>query len=185
MGGTGKSAHYVDVYLDVLHDPGTSTLLPRSDLKQGMLARVHWDSQRSGIRIPDEVAAALEAAWAHCWGTLPTRVPAANTAAIEGLVTEMRTYARSRSRRLRDQALREAHGVCCVCEVDFSQLLDGDGARALQVHHRAQLAAHDAPRLTRLTDLAVVCATCHAWLHMDSRRALSIEALKARLAKSV
>ena len=70
-------------------------------------------------------------------------------------------YVRGRSRQLRDLALENADGVCCVCDVDYSKVLDGNGVRVLQVHHRKQLAASDAPRLTSLKDLAVVCANCH------------------------
>ncbi len=114
---------------------------------------MHWDSQLSGIRIPDDVASVLE-------------------------------YVRGRSRYLRDLALEESDGVCAVCEVDYSKLLGGKGVRVLQVHHRNQLAADIAPRLTPLGELAVVCANCHMLIHMNPKQALSVEELRGMLGKS-
>ena len=104
--------------------------------------------------------------------------------ATEGLLTEVVYYKRSRDRALRDQALRASKGVCAVCETDYSQWLEGKGIRVLQVHHRQQLAMTDAPVITRLSDLAVVCANCHMLIHMDSKQALTIEALRAMLGKN-
>jgi predicted HNH restriction endonuclease len=60
-------------------------------------------------------------------------------------------------------------------------LLDGRGVRVLQAHHRAQLSSRDAPSLTKVSDLAVVCANCHLLLHLDPRRALSVEQLHEML----
>jgi hypothetical protein len=39
------------------------TDLPREALRSGRLARMHWDTQSSGVRIPDEVVAQLERTW--------------------------------------------------------------------------------------------------------------------------
>jgi hypothetical protein len=55
--------HYVDLVYDVLLDPARDALLPRELLRSGRLARMHWDTQSSGVRIPDEVAAELEQTW--------------------------------------------------------------------------------------------------------------------------
>jgi predicted HNH restriction endonuclease len=41
----------------------------------------------------------------------------------------------------------------------------------------------DTPRLNSLDDLAVVCANCHALIHMDLKKALKIEALRSMLQK--
>jgi 5-methylcytosine-specific restriction endonuclease McrA len=101
--------------------------------------------------------------------------------AIEGQKTEVVKLVSKRHRGLRDRALREAKGHCCVCGTDFSQLLDGRGVRVLQVHHRDQLAASDIPRETKLSDLAVVCANCHILLHFNPRRATRVETLQRKL----
>lgn len=132
---------------------------------------------------PAELATAQECLAQVGYFTRPNTSSTDSTqiSAIEGVLTETMTYVRGRSRQLRDLALKKAEGACCVCDVDYSKLLDGKGARVLQVHHRKQLAANDTPRLTSLKDLAVVCANCHMLIHMNPKRALAVEALKKML----
>lgn len=103
------------------------------------------------------------------------------SSALEGLLREQTSYTRTRDRRLRNQAIARSKGICEVCEVDFSKILDGRGVRALQVHHRNQLSLNDLPVITKLSDLAVVCANCHAMIHMNRNEALSVEKLKQLL----
>lgn len=180
----GKYANYVRVRFDTLLNPelDPKAVLRRNELDG--LGKMHWDSQSSGVRIPELVARRLEDAWADFLSRDRRTIPGAEPLAIEGLRTETVTYVRGRSRQLRDRALEDSKGACCVCDVDYSELLDGKGVRVLQVHHRKQLAASDAPRLTSLKDLAVVCANCHLLIHMDSKRALSVEELKQMLSAS-
>lgn len=105
----------------------------------------------------------------------------ASTAAIEGLTREVRTLARGRNARLREAALKRACGTCEACATDFSRILGGAGVHALQVHHRKQLALSHVPRLTRLEELAVLCSNCHALIHVDRKRAMSVEKLRLLL----
>jgi hypothetical protein len=101
--------------------------------------------------------------------------------AFDGQRTETVVYCRGRNRRLRLQALSKAKGVCEACLTDYSRILHGKGVRALQVHHRKQLAAFDEPKLTKPHDLAVVCATCHVLIHMNPKRAIKVELLRRLL----
>jgi hypothetical protein len=101
------------------------------------------------------------------------RIEYGDVSDVEGTLTEARMARRGRSRRLRKAALQRAAGVCTVCRLDFREILVGRGVRVLQVHHLSQLAATDAPRITTLKDLAVVCANCHILLHLNSKRALT------------
>jgi hypothetical protein len=134
---------------------------------------------RRSTRVPSDVAPRL---------LKLLRVPdaihqlAAEATDVEGVTTETRVFRRGRSRFLRELALDHAKGVCAVCRRDFSKVLSSQGVRVLQVHHRQQLAASDAPRVTKLTDLAVVCANCHLLIHLDPRRAMRVELLRRRLA---
>lgn len=59
--------HYVDLAYDKLLDPVRDGLLPRDELRSGKLARMYWDTQSSGPRIPPEVAAELERIWSSLW----------------------------------------------------------------------------------------------------------------------
>lgn len=104
---------------------------------------------------------------------------------LEGITTEVVRLTSSRSRRLRDLAMKQAQGVCCVCDRDFSGVLGGKGVRVLQVHHRRQLAASELPHRTKLDDLAVVCANCHMLLHMDPKKALRVGQLRRMLSREV
>jgi 5-methylcytosine-specific restriction protein A len=177
----GKTALCIDVRLDILLDAGGETILSRSSLNKGILGKMHWDTQLSGIRIPDDVASVLERTWADFLGHERQPIPVAEPFAIEGLLTETVKYVKGRSRQLRDLALRNSEGVCSVCNVDYRKVLDGKGVRVLQVHHKKQLAATDAPRLTLLSDLAVVCANCHLLIHTNPKKALSVETLREML----
>jgi len=96
----------------------------------------------------------------------------------EGAPVEYTAMRRGRSRRLRDLALEQAKGVCASCGRDFSKVLAGLGGVVLQVHHRKQLAASSAPRVTRLDDLGVLCANCHRLIHVDPYRALAVDELR-------
>jgi hypothetical protein len=97
---------------------------------------------------------------------------------LEGIAREVTVMARSRSRKLRNLALKRSRGICEACGTDYSALFGGKGLHALQVHHRRQLALQDAPKLTSPDDLAVVCANCHAIIHADCLSAMSVETLR-------
>ncbi len=66
-GGGGRV--YFDVLLDADHEP----ILRRTQLDHGVLARMHWDSQSSGVLIPEEVAQRLEVVWAQTLRLLRTQ----------------------------------------------------------------------------------------------------------------
>lgn len=149
---------------------------------EGIERAIGWALRRAKLGSPKEV---------YLWGVvraIETKAYrqkrdqlGAEPSALEGLRTETVIYSRGRNRRLRDRALFNSKGVCEACLVNYSAILDGKGVRALQVHHRKQLAASDRPRLTKLDDLAVVCATCHVLIHMDPSRAMRVEVLRRLL----
>jgi len=103
--------------------------------------------------------------------------------AIEGTRMEIRALSSQRNRSLRDKAFRMSNGVCSVCGRDYSTLLDGRGVRVLQVHHLNQLASSVEPTITKLSQLAVVCANCHLLIHLDHKNAMTIEELRELLRK--
>ncbi len=102
---------------------------------------------------------------------------------LEALVRESRIMLRTRNRALRDEALRRSSGVCEGCGTDYSTILAGRGTCVLQVHHRNQLALNAVPVVTRLEDLAVVCANCHALIHADARHVVAVQELRSLLVK--
>jgi hypothetical protein len=111
----------------------------------------------------------------------PPNVEADDNAAlgiVEGIERESKIISKSRSRRLRRLALKRAAGVCEACGTDFAALFGGMGLRALQVHHKHQLALRTVPTITGPDDLAVVCANCHAIIHSNPKAALPMEVLR-------
>ena len=60
----GIPARFVDLQYDALLEPESEPVLDVAELHRGSLAEVHWRTQISGIRIPDQTAAELERLWA-------------------------------------------------------------------------------------------------------------------------
>ncbi|MGH9800056.1 MAG: HNH endonuclease [Blastocatellia bacterium] len=183
-GDMEKSALYAEIRFDILLNPDAEPILPREALNQPDLRKMHWDAQSSGTTIPDDVASILESEWYNFLHSHSRPPIMENLTVLEGTRTETKVYRRGRSRTLRDTALARSSGVCEVCDVNFSKLLGGLGVRVLQVHHRRQLSAYDEPSLTELTDLAVVCANCHALIHSNPKVALKVDELRELLFKS-
>jgi len=175
-----KKVRYIEVEWDML--VAIDRCLPRADLLKGILPPSLVATRAGGVGIETESTIRLEKEWAkHLGRPLPVApLATATLAAWEGELTEYTGYRRSRERRLCDQALEISRGVCSCCNTDYSKMLGGDGVHVLQVHHKKQLGYRDKPRLTRLSDLAVVCANCHRLVHINPKKALSVEALKAR-----
>lgn len=83
--GRRGTTHYVDILFDAIRDPAKRHVLPRELLGHGKLARVHWDTQQSGIRIPDDVGEELEKAWASLLGRkFVAKAPYGEDAAVAG-----------------------------------------------------------------------------------------------------
>jgi hypothetical protein len=176
----GKEANYIEVEFTQLFDPFES-IIPRYDLSG--LGNMHWDTQMSGTWIPPDVAQNLEVEWQKLV-EMESKPDDLEPEAVEGILTETKHYVRGRSSVLRKQALAKANGFCAVCDVDYKKVLKGKGARVLQVHHLKQMASTDKPRVTKLSDLAVVCANCHTLIHSNPLFALPIETLKDALRSS-
>jgi predicted HNH restriction endonuclease len=94
--------------------------------------------------------------------------------AVEGEAWEALVRHRKREHRLRQakiaDALRESGDErlrCQVpgCEFDFEAVYGATGAGYAHVHHLKPLSSRTEPERTRLADLAVVCANCHAMIH--------------------
>jgi 5-methylcytosine-specific restriction protein A len=179
-----QRANYIDVGFDVVLGPDPAAFLPVARLKTGKLRSVNWRTQMSGIQIHPEAAAELERVWAQFNRSERRRFFERPIKALENTLTEVKRYVRKRDRALRERAIVEARGICEACDVYFGDILNGIGLRALQVHHRRQLAASDHPRINGLSDLAVVCANCHAMIHADSQRAMPVEKLRRRLKRA-
>lgn len=82
--------------------------------------------------------------------------------------------------KLKTQAIA-SHGFlrCEACEVIPEHIYGLAGRSAIECHHRLPL-ADGVNRVTRLRDLALLCATCHRAIHAQ-QPLLSVEAFRATL----
>ena len=105
--------------------------------------------------------------------------------AEEGLVLTRLHRVRERSRKLVDAAKAAAlkrHGRlnCEACGFDFATKYGAAGAGLIDVHHTKPVHTLAAGEMTKLQDLALLCANCHRVVH-SSRRWLTVEQVKASI----
>lgn len=169
--GRGELALYVDVRFERILNADRDDPLPLSDLRSGPLAGVNWSTPASGILIREGVGE-LERLWRRHLGLY--RVGEFDTDepyALEGEVRIAFRRHRARERRLRDTKLgahAAAHGgrlPCEVCGFDFALAFGEIGTGYAQVHHKVPLGVRQRPSETKMGDLAVLCANCHAMVH--------------------
>lgn len=91
-------------------------------------------------------------------------------AASEGGRNLVEHLRQERSRSLVDakrRAFREANGMleCEACGVSEANLPDKLGEGCFEVHHLAPLGQRSGPAVTRIDDLALLCANCHRMIH--------------------
>jgi HNH endonuclease len=69
----------------------------------------------------------------------------------------------------KDAVLTETGKLACeVCDIDFESVYGSLGTRYCEVHHRLPLASIATERVTKLSDLAVVCSNCHRMIHRSN-----------------
>ena len=168
----GDLANYVRLRFDTLLDPTVDEILPVASLRSGALAQVKWNSQASGILIQAEAAKQLELVWSAHLGHSAAFDD--EVSALEGEVRRRLILHRRRKRSLRAakiaSALRKNGGRlrCEVpgCRFDFWAVHGEIGRNYAHVHHLEPLGQRSQPRRTSLDDLAIVCANCHAMIHV-------------------
>jgi predicted HNH restriction endonuclease len=85
----------------------------------------------------------------------------------------------------RDPALRKVaitlHGtICRACGFDFGHVYGETGAGFIHIHHIRPISEFDGPTAVNpATDLVPVCANCHAIIHRDKFKTLTVEELKS------
>jgi 5-methylcytosine-specific restriction protein A len=172
----GEQAFFIMFTADALLNPAESQPLDVRAYDSGALAEVQVDAPASGNSIPDHVALALSDAWAARLGKEDQGLGRGDPelGAMEGEQKRRFVSHRSRERALRAAKLeyvraRSADGrIRCEvpgCDFDFEAVYGSVAAGFAHVHHLRPLAEAPAPTITKLEDLAVVCANCHAVIH--------------------
>lgn len=164
---------------ETLLHPEHEPIVPRKSLTGGALDLVNWNTQLSGISIHPEAVPLIERIWAeHLGRGLEVHTAElAGSSAIEGAVRYSYVLHRKRERQLRDAKIAAIHRSnegrirCEVpgCGFDFGEAYGELGEGYAQVHHLKPLSSRVRPSETRLEELAVVCANCHAMIHLGGQ----------------
>jgi 5-methylcytosine-specific restriction enzyme A len=167
----GDTALFVETAFDWLLDPATTPPLDYAQIQE-RLPNFRWAPQASGLQIPADLAQELEVMWLNHVGAAAVDGDP-ELAAYEGQLQLRVVRHRRREQRLRRekiQATLKATGrlECEVpgCGFDFEKAYGGAASGFAHVHHLEPLASLELPRLTTLEQLAVVCANCHAFIHL-------------------
>ncbi len=87
-----------------------------------------------------------------------------------------------RDPRIRAEALR-IHGLKCgACEFEFEKFHGAHGTGYIHVHHIKPL-HQGIQAVSPATDVAVLCANCHAMIHRKKTETLSVEELRRMIEK--
>jgi len=165
----GETAYYIKVQLDTLLNPESDPILRRERLNDPALAGMHWDTQMSGVRIPDHIATELERVWAAFAIIHDHRLPEEvdDMADIyEGAVRRISVNAYERSAEARQKCLAHWGTSCSVCGFDFATTYGEAGRGFIHVHHLRELAGVGQEyQVDPIRDLRPVCPNCHAVIH--------------------
>lgn len=150
------------------------------------LRRFRWLIEGSGVEIPSNIAAELEAVWRKAGGSnLPTHVQEVDTAHHypEGAVRRILVNAYERDPRARASCINHYGVACVVCGFSFERQYGPEFAGWIHVHHLRELSAVGRRhRVNPVRDMRPLCPNCHAVAH-SSRPAVPIERIKRLVAK--
>ena len=148
-------------------------------LHDGPLGSVNWLTPASGIQIRQGVEE-LERLWATLVG-LYQPIGDEEPGALEGELRVALSRHRARERWLRDEKIALVKGAnggrlpCQTCGFDFFEVYGEIGRDYAEIHHLEPLSNRTKPSLTKLSDVAVLCANCHVMVHRGGQvRALDI-----------
>lgn len=98
---------------------------------------------------------------------------------VEGATVSVRMNVFERDSRARQLCIQSNGCYCHVCGIDFGKVYGSLGAGFIHVHHRKPLSEIRASyKVDPVKDLVPVCPNCHAMLHRNKGRVLSVEELK-------
>ncbi len=182
---SGKLSKFVEFQYDILVDPEKGTILSREILKNDpRFAQMHWDTQMSGIRIPDGIAIELEKTWAEIQifneFTLPEEI-VDERGCFEGEKRRISVNAYERNPIARQKCIQHYGSRCVVCGFDFAEAYGEIGNGFIHVHHLKPLSEiRKSYEVDPINDLRPVCPNCHAVIH-KRRPPYSLEEVKSFL----
>jgi 5-methylcytosine-specific restriction enzyme A len=179
-------SRYVKIVFDGILNPNSGKILSRHRLDEPDLSKAHWNTQGSGIQIPDDVAKILDEEWRKFTNTNGSELFKISNQLVEGARQEIHTTVYERNPKARLACL-EAHGYsCAVCGFNFEDVFGEIGKYFIHVHHVKPLSEIDGKYVVDpLNDLKPVCPNCHAILHRSTDEGfISIEDLRTIIKKN-
>lgn len=182
----GRKIWLVDVEWEVLLNAESEPILSLDSLREQVDAGFRWTPQNSGNSIQGETFERLTRVWQKFLVGEVVDVSDQGKDAVavsEGRWLERVHYIRERNARLVSRkkgiVLKKTGKLACeVCRFDFLRTYGEIGRNFAECHHRLPLSQIGPGSLTRLDDLAIVCANCHRMLHAG-KQVRSIEELAA------
>ena len=166
----GETTNYVKIKYDILLNPDSDSILPRELLNMPPLSQMHWDTQMSGVQIPDHVASELEILWASFTNStsfsFPEEIEQTQDGIFEGAVSHVSVNAYERNQEARRKCI-EHYGVTCqICGFNFEKRYGEAGKDFIHVHHLKQISEiGETYQINPIQDLRPVCPNCHAIIH--------------------
>jgi 5-methylcytosine-specific restriction enzyme A len=183
--GSGRLANWADVDWDIILD--YEDRLPLEALK-AEVPEVNWDHfQGGGWEIEAPVRRKLADLWARHTGQVFFRSPdeprgLGDQAFPEGALHRVEVNRYERDRRARIACLDHWGYSCAVCDLSFEDRYGPTGKNYIHVHHLLELSQVPADYYVNpVADLRPVCPNCHAMIHRDAGKALTIDELKQLL----
>lgn len=179
----GDMANYVQLDVERIVEP--EAVMAVENITHGALASIHWAMPASGIELPAEAGAELDALWRSF---VPPR-PGASSANeltpglqyVEGATQVVTVNRYERSPEARKACIDHWGTSCSVCEMSFAARYGELGAGFINVHHLDPLGASDGEHVVDpVADLRPVCPNCHAMLHRRNPP-MTIEELRRHL----
>ncbi len=164
----GETCYFVEIRFDTLLEPGADQILPRELLDDPPFSGMHWDTQMSGVAIPDEIAEQLEKLWVNyatgVSGWIPEEVEEATI--LEGARHRIFVNAYERNPEARRKCVAHYGTNCSICGFDFGKEYGDVGKDLIHVHHLRQLSEIGKEyQIDPIRDLRPVCPNCHAIIH--------------------
>ena len=165
----GETTNFVRIWFDTLLVPGEDTILPRELLDTKTLYKMHWDTQMSGVQIPDEIAEELENLWGIFENNydffLAEELDDENEY-IEGARKQISINAYERNPDARRKCIEHFGLVCSICGFDFEKVYGKVGKGFIHVHHLSQISdIGENYQVDPINDLIPVCPNCHSIIH--------------------
>jgi 5-methylcytosine-specific restriction protein A len=172
---------YIDIEFDLLVNPDKNQILETKILKEHF-HKYHWRPFSSGTKLPDNIAQEVLKKWVE-FNSNPKLDENINDIfderIIEGEMKQITLTKYERDPVARKLCLEKYGYTCKVCGFNFEKFYGNIGKKFIHVHHLKPLNIEkQSHEINPIDDLRPVCPNCHAMIHRNSKKILSIKELK-------